>query len=164
MDTKKILSCLFSTKESKQPTTNKIEKMDYFKEHEFRGQYHLLDDELKRVMDKYRHLWGDIVEVSNSPHAIGRDYGKGYHNHVLHGKIKAIDLIPKGMTPDRFRTAYEIGLTAGAGGIGIYPKWNQGPGIHLDVGPRGRSWSAYPDGPNGTQKYYGIERAFNEDV
>jgi uncharacterized protein YcbK (DUF882 family) len=139
----------------------------YFTVKEFRGQLDLIDPKLLEVIDEFRHLWGTTVYVSNSPAAIGRTYGVGFHNYVKHGSVKAIDLIPAGMkTTADFARAKDLALQAGARGVGLYPKWNQGPGIHIDVGQRTHGgiglWSAYPTGPGGKQEYVGIDVALND--
>lgn len=141
--------------------------LKYFSKDEFRGQYDMIDPDLLQVIDKFRELWGAPVSVSNSDYAIGRTYGSGFHNYVKHGNIKAIDLIPSGMkTKKDMRRAYECALNAGAKGIGLYPEWHQGPGIHIDVGerPGGKVglWSAFPTGENGKQEYYSIDKALGD--
>ena len=143
--------------------------MRYFTPEEFRGQYDLLDEELKTVIDEFRHLWGDAVTVSPAPGSIGREYGRGFHNYAKHGTIKAIDLMPSNFNDHiDFKRAYEIAKQAGARGIGIYPDWRPSAGIHLDVGRRpGRvkgyvaKWSGFRQ-LDGTQKFFSINKAFKE--
>jgi len=142
--------------------------MKYFTIEEFRGQYNRMDPEQLKLLDKFRSLWGAPVKISNSQYALGRTYGSGFHNWVKHGTIQATDIIPHGMkTKEDFKRAYEAAKTAGAIGIGIYPKWNQGPGMHIDIGNRPNrgvgnpaTWSAFPDN-NGGQTYLSIERAWD---
>lgn len=144
-----------------------VNSLRHFKRHEFRGYDNLMDPALLVVIDEFREQWGAPVRISNSAHAIGRTYGNGFHNYVKHGSVKAIDLIPEGMeTKEDFERAVKIAQRIGAKGIGLYPKWHQGPGIHLDVGikdgvDRIRTWSALPTGPDGKQEYYGINEAYN---
>lgn len=139
----------------------------YFTASEFRGQLDLIDPRLLEVLDEFRHLWGKAVRISNSSGALGRTSGVGFHNHVKHGAIMAVDVIPEGMKTTRdFKQARDLAVKAGATGVGIYPKWNQGPGLHMDIGQRAHGgvgqWSAYPTGPNGRQEYYGIDKALND--
>ena len=126
------------------------------------------------LLDEARHRWGRPIHVSKNPHAVGRTYGKGYHNYELHGKVYAVDVIPEGLETQadarRFRKILEEIVeeyNIPDWGLGIYPKWESGVGIHIDTGDRGKdsgfaSWSALPLGPNGEQKYYGWETGVYE--
>lgn len=108
----------------------------FFTVPEFRGFYDRMDPELLEVMEKFRAAWGKTVLISPAPGAIGRKDGNSFHNYVLHGKIKAIDLMPQGLEKANFKAAFEAAVNAGATGIGIYPDWKPQPGIHIDVGVR----------------------------
>lgn len=132
-----------------------------------------MDTDLLLFIDEFRHRWGKPVAISQAPGAVGRTYGNGFHNYVLHGKIKAVDVFPEGLVTkadtDRalnilkqIRKEYEILHW----GVGIYPKWSGGVGLHVDVGDRDKdsgfaSWSALPD-ENGKQQYYGWDTGYNE--
>ena len=142
--------------------------MTHFTPEEFRGFYDKMDERLLHILDQFRSHWGAPVIISPAEGAIGRTYGKGFHNYARHGKIMAIDVMPRGFNgPDDFRRAVAILTELGALGIGIYPDWKPSPGLHIDVGDRSNrsignpaTWSAFSDGPNGKQMYYGIERSF----
>lgn len=112
-------------------------KMKHFKPEEFGEYWGLMDDDLLIVIDKFRTLWGRPVRVSPAKGAIGRTTGSSFHNYVLHGKVKAIDLMPSVMynVSDR-RHAFDCAEVAGATGIGLYPHWRPYQGIHIDIGER----------------------------
>ncbi|MBC6411902.1 MAG: hypothetical protein GDA39_02870 [Hyphomonadaceae bacterium] len=99
--------------------------------------------------------------------AIGRTTGRGFHNYIKHGSIKAIDLMPEGLSAGKYVKAYESAKQAGARGIGLYPQWEPQPGIHIDIGDRGRgpdhvaTWSAF--WIDGRQQYFSIRQAFKMD-
>lgn len=137
--------------------------MEYFSQSEFGEFWDLMDPDLLVVMDKFRELWGRPVLVSPAPGAIGRTTGSSFHNYAKHGKVKAIDLMPRFMhtAADR-KLAFECATMAGATGIGLYPDWHPSQGIHIDVGVRpGRGvhnpakWAGVRRG--GKQVYVGIE-------
>ena len=133
-----------------------------------------MDTTLLLFIDEFRHRWGAPVSVSKAQGAVGRTYGNGFHNYKKHGKVMAVDIIPSGLrTKADFRRALRIlsEIRAEFGiehwGLGLYPKWNSGVGLHVDVGNRGKAdgfaaWSALPTGPNGEQQYYSLERGENE--
>lgn len=137
--------------------------LEFFVEAEFGDDWERMDPELLIMADEFRRRWGAACTIKD----LGRTYGKGFHNYVLHRLVKAIDLRPAGMdTPADMRRAYDIALDIGFTGIGLYPEWASGPGIHLDIGVRpgkGRGnparWSARYD-DDGKQIYLGIEEAY----
>ena len=153
--------------------TNSNLSLTYFSESEFQGQFDMIEPMTLLFIDKVRELWGSPISVSQATGAVGRTYGNGYHNHTKHGKIYAVDLLPSNLnTQADARRFFDVATKAAEAlgieqwGIGIYPKWNSGVGIHLDTGQRGKegpaTWSALPLGPNGSQKYYGWETGVRE--
>lgn len=140
----------------------------HFQESEFQGFWRKMDLDLLKKIDEFRDHWGFPIRVSPAPGAVGRKTGTGFHNHLKHGSVQAIDLFPSRFeTPDDWRRAVDIATVIGFTGIGIYPKWRPQPGIHLDIGKRpGRepgnpaTWSAFPTGPGGKQEYFALERAY----
>jgi len=143
--------------------------MKYFRAKEFGGHYKRLDPELKKMLDKFRELWGSPVTISPHPDAIARTTGNGFHNYKKHGSVKAVDIMPSNfVTTEDFRRGYETAMAAGATGIGIYPDWKPQAGMHIDVGQRKyrpagyiAKWSAFKVA--GRQKYFGISRAFKDN-
>lgn len=137
--------------------------MKYFKQAEFREFWTLMDPRLLIVMDEFRELWDGLVIISPATGAIGRSDGeKSFHNYKIHGTVKAVDLMPKGMTnKGHFAHAVDCATRAGALGVGIYPDWMPQPGIHIDIGVRtGHSrgkpatWAGVKR--NGKQVYIGL--------
>ncbi len=126
-----------------------------------------MDPDLLVVMDEFRKLWGAPVIISPARGAIGRTDGTSFHNYARHGKVKAIDLMPRGMltATDRVR-AFASAKAAGATGIGLYPDWRPSQGIHIDVGVRTGKGVGNPAkwagvrSPSGGQVYVAIERVF----
>ena len=146
--------------------------MRHFKPAEFQGYYDRYDPELLAFLDEYRDRRKASVRVSPAPGATGRTYGSGFHNVAIWGSVKAIDIMPSGMdTEADMRREVELlkqiksDLGIAHIGIGIYPAWSPSPGIHLDVGNRGKAsgiatWSGLPTGKDGGQEYKGIEEGF----
>jgi len=143
--------------------------MKYFTPEEFHGHYERLDPELKEMLDNFREQWGDVVNISPHPDAVGRTDGNGFHNYKKHGSVKAVDVLPAGFYgPAAFKRGFAAAVSSGARGIGIYPDWRPQPGMHIDVGQRkGRSvdyvakWSAFRI--DGQQRYFNISRALRNN-
>ena len=140
----------------------------YFTPNEFLGFWALMDKSLLALLDEFRHRWGAPVRISPAQGAVGRTYGSGFHNYRKHGSVKAVDVFPEGLrTKEDYDRAREI-LVAVKGdlgipdiGIGLYPDWKPAPGLHIDVGDRGKDdgigeWSGLATGPNGEQQYFSI--------
>lgn len=94
--------------------------------------------------------WGNIERVNpaliyaleafrkfvNCPIILNNAYRAGDKGE--HGKGNAADIVVAGLhVVDQFLAAEKSGLFCG---IGIYPYWNR-PGIHVDLGGRGRRWA-----------------------
>lgn len=117
-------------------------KLYYFSQSEFerndKNWYDNCDTRLLVLIDSLRFKFGDPISISPHPRAIGRNDGDhgSYHNIDKHGKVYAIDLLPKG-TEDKeiFEYVIELAFNTGFTGIGVYPHWNPRPGIHVDTRP-----------------------------
>ena len=136
----------------------------YFKPEEFREWWNLMDQDLLRVLDRFREYWGSSVMISPASGSLGRRLAyssQSFHNVTRYKMVKAADIMPSNMNTqaDRKR-ALECALNAGARGIGIYPDWKPHPGVHLDVGIRVKTpatWSGFS--VNGVQTYFPISKA-----
>jgi hypothetical protein len=111
----------------------------FFKKTEFvrgRNWYELCDVRLLILLDTFRLQWGAPVDISPHIKAIGREDGSSQHNYKRWGKVKAIDIMPRGILDDP-DTAIDIANAIGFTGIGYYPHWfigdNVRGGLHLDV-------------------------------
>ncbi len=114
-------------------------KLYYFKPAEFhRGVdwFDLMDTRLLVLLDSLRHQWRQPIYISQHDDALGRRQGDSYSQHNIErwGEVRAADIIPRGIRNDddanRFvYLATDVGFT----GIGVYPDWNQGVGLHLDT-------------------------------
>ena len=90
-------------------------------------------------LDTYRCLTGEGFLVSKHDSALGRYLGpenESTHNVDYWGEVLAVDGFPANMDC-REEANHRIQLARGCGftGIGLYPDWHGGPGLHLDVRP-----------------------------
>ncbi|WP_018014106.1 hypothetical protein [Teredinibacter turnerae] len=114
-------------------------KLNYFSASEFGIWWPLMSNDLLKKLDLFREKWGDVVEVSRAPGAIGREGdNRSQHNPILWGEVRAVDVFPKKngqyitSVADRQR-AYDIAREVGFTGIGIYTDTQPGNMLHLDV-------------------------------
>lgn len=144
----------------------------YFRAGDFGPYWPMMDKSLLLKLDEFRHRLGYPVIISPAPGSIGRPIigggeaesgvEKSYHNYIVHGAVKAIDVMPLppgGATvAERQRwlaTAKAVGFT----GIGLYPHWSR-PGLHLDVRPTALAlWAGVRDA-SGKQVYTSIDKGF----
>lgn len=119
-----------------------IDDLHHFEEHEFERNdkqwFDLCHPRLLVLLDAFRSHWGKPVRISPHPLAIGREQAGSStfdgHYYKMHGSVKAIDVMPSGMTSARGAVAItDIAENIGFGGIGLYPDWNPFPGLHLDI-------------------------------
>lgn len=151
----------------------------HFKKDEFGPYWTLMDPALLSALDAFRDLLGYPIEISPARGSIGRpvlradgtqeenEIGaeRSYHNYVLHGAVKAIDVMPKppgGATPGERQRWVQVAQQAGFTGIGLYPTWKPRAGLHLDVRPTTPARWAWLGDRNaaGHQVYVGIERGY----
>lgn len=108
--------------------------MIHFKEHEFKGSFDLLSDELKIKLDFLRELCECEIKLSNSSGGFARRMGESWsqHNVTRWGELRAVDgYIPDDMTYAEF---YDQCRAAQFTGIGLYHGWPSGErGFHVDV-------------------------------
>ena len=143
--------------------TNGTVELRHFGDNEFGDDLERMDPLQLLYIDEFRNRWGASCSVKD----LGRTTGNGFHNYVKHGAVKATDLRPEGMNSSiDLRRAFDIAVDIGFTGIGLYPEWASGPGIHLDIGERpgrGRGnparWSARYN-EKGKQIYEGIHEAY----
>lgn len=144
--------------------------LNHFTPLEFGPWWLVMSNDLLVKLDEFRERWGAPVSISAATGALGREIqdeepnSATQHNVLRWGEVRAADVIPKGMDTgaDRQR-AYRIARDIGFTGIGVYPDWKPGPGLHLDV----RS-SRQADNPSlwtglnidGSQQYVAIDRGF----
>lgn len=145
-------------------------RLYHFFEHEFvRGGedwFPLMAPRLLVTLDLFRYRWGDVVEVSPHPAAIGRRLGPSVlsdHNVDRWGLVHGIDVMPRGMERRRdaeraVRYLVEVGATA----IGVYPHWQPGAGVHVGQRDSHRpgapaSWGAVRR--DGKQVYVSLDEA-----
>lgn len=106
------------------------ENVRYFKKEEW-GEWEKVSPNLIFHTDAYRHEAGVPCFIHEAFATSGHTSG----SHHYHGR--AVDLHLAGMSVvDQFLLAERLGFF---GGIGVYPTWNN-PGLHLDLGGRGRRW------------------------
>jgi len=109
----------------------------YFPKEEYREWADDMSPLLVFLVDRFREEWGDIVEVSPHPDALGRNLtldNLSQHNFRLYGVVNAGDYFPKGMnTPEDRARAFKIAKKLGFTGIGIYADTTPSNMIHLDV-------------------------------
>lgn len=137
--------------------TNQPE-LKFFSPSEFGEWWPYMDPDLLVKLDKFRELIGKPITISGHENAIGRHLGplKGsYHNVDKHGKVRAVDIFPQGLNSVNAKWYEQKAVEAGLGGIGFYPHWNGGFGMHVDNGPKGRRWAFNEEG-----KQVGIDHAY----
>jgi hypothetical protein len=129
--------------------------------------WHLMCPRLLVLTDTFRFQWDRRVRISNNDFALGRFLGEdsdSQHNVDQWGEVRALDCFPEGMDT-RKDAEYAVSLATELGftGIGLYPHWNGGPGLHLDT-RRDREpgnpaiWGAVNDA-QGNQTYCSLEVA-----
>lgn len=117
--------------------------LENFKPHEFgpspyreENWWPRMDPRLLVLLDLLRYLWGAPIRISNNAEALGRHLGDSgsMHNVEIHGLVKAIDVFPdKVIDRESARAIVKLAKACGFTGIGIYPQWSGGFGLHLDV-------------------------------
>lgn len=109
-------------------------KLVYFEREEFGAWAPWMHPGLLRALDYVRFVLDAPLKVSTAGGALGRhlENGTSMHNVDRVGYVMAADVI----LPVGFQLGHAFDLVRGAGvvsGLGLYPDWNQGPGLHLDV-------------------------------
>lgn len=145
-------------------------RLRYFKPHEFGVWGPWMARPLLYALDAVRHALGVPLRVSAAAGALGRHLqnGTSMHNVDRMGCCMAADMV----LPKRFPLYDAFQIVCGVevvSGLGLYPEWNQGPGLHLDVrhlspwnitkGATVRNpatWSAVK-GAGGAQVYHSVE-------
>ena len=129
--------------------------------------WHEMCPRLLVLTDTFRFQWAKPITISNNNFALGRRLGQGsesQHNIDKHGEVRALDCFPGGIKT-RSDAEYAVSLAKELGftGIGFYPHWNGGPGLHLDT-RRDREpgapsiWGAV-NNEQGKQIYVSLEEA-----
>lgn len=130
-------------------------KLQHFAAGEFGLWYPLMNQELLLKLDAFREAWGAPVEISKAAGSLGRHGGDAgsQHNVDRWGKVNAVDTFPKvpdGVGGYRYietaqerNRAYQIALSVGFTGIGIYTDTTPGNLLHVDVrqAERVATWS-----------------------
>lgn len=114
------------------PTTGPT--LRHFKAAEFGSWWAWMHPALLHALDFAREVLDAPLKISATNGALGRHLQgeKSMHNVDRLGYVMAADVILPPSMP--LRDAYMLVKHAGvASGIGLYPDWNQGPGLHLDV-------------------------------
>lgn len=129
--------------------------------------YPVMDQRLLVAVDILRHQWGQPIDISPAAGALGRHLGqtsKSQHNVDVHGTVRAMDVMPRGMDDVHAVNDFlHLAEQCAFGGIGIYPDWQPRPGVHLDV--RHDAVPGYParwgalDDPFGVQQYVSMNEA-----
>jgi hypothetical protein len=109
----------------------------YFRPVEFGEWWQMMDPRLLVLLDSLRHQWGKPIRISADDAAIGRNLGGSslsQHNADKWGVVRAVDVFPEMLTSsfdaeDFVDLATRVGFT----GIGVYPHWTGGIGVHLDT-------------------------------
>lgn len=118
-------------------------------------------------LDAFRCHTGQPYLPSRHNRALGRHDGPdddSTHNIDKWGKVLAVDGFATGMTrPAIARSYVELATHLGFTGIGVYPQWQQGPGLHLDTRPDHQPghpavWGMV-NGANGGQIQVSLEHA-----
>lgn len=124
-------------------------------------------------LDALREAWGDQILISPALGAIGRTYPPGHsnynsrHNVTKYGSVEAIDIMPlidgRSLTKTEMRQFYNLAISIGFTGIGVYPQWLPHAGFHLDVrddrfAGNPATWAGVKTADG--QKYIGVEGAF----
>ena len=132
-------------------------QLRYFSQDEFGEWWPYMSTELLSRLDEFRSRLGVSVMISPAEGAIGRHGGlsTSQHNVDMWGEVRAVDVMPKGVT---LAHAYEVAKAVGFTGIGLYPQTSPYPMLHLDVRPGFLStWSGFRSG-NGWD-YRGVGEA-----
>ena len=142
-------------------------ELKYFVKEEFYDWWPNMNHDLLRMLDRFRHYWGEPVQISPVNGGLGRrDNSNSFHNVNRWGSVLAADIFPLGMkTKEDFEMAIKCAEKAGAKGIGLYPEailsGKPSPMLHLDVGRRGGDgmgyWSAFRKSRG--WNYYSINKA-----
>lgn len=124
-------------------------KLKHFSPAEFGNWWPWMHPALLRALDLAREVLDAPLKISAVNGALGRHLQneKSMHNVDRLGYVMAADLIlPVGFPlGDAFDLVRRAGVVSG---LGIYPDWNQGPGLHLDV----RHLSGWNQTPGATVK------------
>jgi hypothetical protein len=121
--------------------TMKKPKLKYFKAPEFRAWWPLMNNDLLLKLDAFREAWAAPVEISKASGSLGRHGGNGdgsQHNIDLLIEVGAVDVFPKRpdgsyiSTIEERQRAYEVAISVGFTGIGIYTDTSPGNLLHLD--------------------------------
>lgn len=106
----------------------------HFKPAEFGNWWRWMHPALLQALDVVREAMDAPLKISATNGALGRHLQtqKSMHNVDRLGSVMAADVIlspgfPLGMA---FEIVKELGVVSG---LGVYPDWKQGPGLHLDV-------------------------------
>jgi len=140
-------------------------KLHYFSPEEFHGWYDKMSPELLVKLDILRHQWGRPIRISPAQGAVGReDNSQSQHNFNRWGEVRAVDCYPEGLiTEDDAERVVIAATDCGFGGIGIYPHWSGGIGLHVDVRPdKAMGYPATWGGVNtetGRQRYVAMSEA-----
>lgn len=113
---------------------NGFPKLRYFRASEFGGWADWMHPALLRALDCVRLALDAPLQISKASGALGRhlERGTSMHNVDRCGHVMAADVI----LPRGFGLAHAFDAVRGAGvvsGVGLYPDWRAGPGLHLDV-------------------------------
>ena len=120
-------------------------EMRHFEESEFQGWFESMSPQLLALLDALRELWGAPIFISSANGAVGRTSGGGYHDFIVQGEVRAVDIQPSGLdNAKKVREFFTLAKSLGFTGIGFYPQWNRA-GFHIDVRPTGAlaTWGAY---------------------
>lgn len=152
----------------------------YFSATEFGPYWPLMSRELLEKLDEFRARLGYPVAISPAAGAIGRPIlkadgsqgesessaEKSQHNYLLHGEIRAVDVMPSppgGANAAERQHWLTVARAVGFTGIGLYPDWRPRAGLHLDVRkdrtPSNPALWAGVRNDAGKQVYVGIEQA-----
>lgn len=159
--------------------TNDDLKLYHFTSEEFRDWWDHMNPRLLICLDIWRDMRDKPIYISGNEWALGRDTDENadsQHNVLMWGDVRAADVFPSGLTTRKdAQKAITLAQRSGFTGIGLYPHWNGGVGMHVDVRydrePRnGAMWGAVnvPDGYDDDgneiyrQEYVPIEEALNE--
>jgi hypothetical protein len=119
--------------------------LTYFTRAEFGVWWFFMSPKLLKKLDGFRHNWGYPVEISKHADAIGREIGESLSQHNISrwGEVRAIDVFP--MLPNdaggfryintksELKAAYDLALSMGFTGVGVYLDTVAGYMLHLDV-------------------------------
>jgi len=140
-------------------------KLRYFQPEEFGKWWPLMDADLLRGLDEFRHRLGRAVQISPAWGALGRPgAGNSMHNVARWGQVKAADVLIPGAQPSELEGFYRVAREVEVfGGIGVYPDWEPWPGLHLDTRERDpqapATWAGLDD-EDGKQFYTGVEQGW----